>query len=175
MGSALKRLQVLAEPFAFTATGSAYFAAKPMTFRTDNRNRTAPRYFLAMALFVVGALLAHSFDNCAVHLGELVRFDQSAPQVLTACPHGVCQSCAPTNQAPPDGCDAVSESAVRVSAPQQFAAPVAIWVATVATIPDVPQLSALSGCLHGLATPPPPLTSVLLRSALPARAPPVSV
>lgn len=145
------------------------------TMKAQHPQPAAPRHFLAVALLVVCALLAHSFDNCAAHLGELTRFDNNAPQVLAACPHGACQSCTPVEKAPSDGCDAVSESAVRVSTTQQFAAPAVLFVTIAAIVPATPQLIALSGCLRGLAAPPPSLTSVFLRSALPARAPPVSV
>lgn len=137
---------------------------------------TSRRSFLGAAVFLICVLLTHSLDNCAAHLGGLTRSSQGTLQALAACPNGLgaCQLCAPTQPSPPDGCDLLSETAVLNSSHHSVERPVVTLTAMVATIPTTQQTVMLSGCLHGLAGPPPVVpAAVFLRSTLPARAPPV--
>jgi hypothetical protein len=152
-------------------------------------SKTAPRpRFVCVALLVICALLAHSLDNCAAHLGAplahaIATSDaaSNAQQLKAPCPHtfDTCEICKPANESHQDGCEQISETAVLTSSqnPLEHQAVTlgAGLAATVAVIPAMPQLIALSGSLHGRAGPPPALPrSVFLRSSLPSRAPPLS-
>jgi hypothetical protein len=121
--------------------------------------------------------MAHSLDNCAAHLGGVGRL-ADAQQITTPCPNGAaaCEVCAPTDAPHQDGCELLSEIAVLNSSQQHpLEHQAATLAATVAVLPAMPQVIALSGCLHGRAGPPPALpASVYLRSSLPSRAPPIS-
>lgn len=149
-----------------------------MKARRRHKSKTAPRpQFVWVTLLVICALLSHSLDNCAAHLGVLGRV-AAAPQVVNPCPNGsgLCEVCAPTDTPHQDGCDLLSETAVLNSSQQHpLEHQAATLAATVAVLPAMPQVIALSGSLHGRAGPPPALpASVYLRSSLPSRAPPIS-
>ena len=137
------------------------------------------RSFFCVTFLLIFALLAHSFENCAAHRGGLAPFGTNAQQIKAQCPNGVdsCELCLPTKAPHQDICDLISESAVLTSSQHPLEhEQVATLAATVAIVPAMPQLIALSGCLHGRAGPPPAsLPSVFLRSSLPSRAPPVSI
>lgn len=147
--------------------------------KTQFHQRPPRRSFVAVALLVICALLTHSLDNCAAHLGELANLGNNAQQIKAPCPNaasGPCQLCAPTDKPHQDGCELLSEAAVlNPSSQHQIEHQAATLAATVAVIPAMPQVIALSGCLHGRAVPPPatPLSG-FLRSSLPSRAPPLS-
>jgi len=147
--------------------------------RTQFRHSTPRRGFVWSALLVICALLTHSLDNCAAHLGGLANLGNNAQQIKAPCPNaasGPCELCAPTDKPHQDGCELLSEAAVlNPSSQHQIEHQAVTLAATVAVIPAMSQLIALSGCLHGRAGPPPatPL-SVFLRSSLPSRAPPLS-
>jgi hypothetical protein len=149
-----------------------------------------PRRSLACVTFlVICTLIAHSFDACATHLGapfaRSVSTQQStteqttAPQAEEPCPDeqsSACQICSAHDKSHQDACELLSEIAVlNASSQHQIEYQAVTLTATVAVIPAMPQVIALSGCLHGRAGPPPaaPL-SVVLRSSLPSRAPPLS-
>ena len=133
-----------------------------------------------MAVLVICALMAHSLDNCAAHLGAPLARAVSlsdAQQLEASCPNGsgLCEVCAPTDAPHQDICDLISETAVLTSSQHPLEHQATTLAATVAVIPAMPQVIALSGCLHGRAGPPPALpASVYLRSSLPSRAPPIS-
>jgi len=132
------------------------------------------------ALLVIFALLSHSLDACAAHTGLPDSHDSSgAQQGNVVCPHPAsfaCEICALPSQPDSECCDPLTEIAVLHPSSQHPAEhEIATLEATVAVLPVLPQLIALSGCLHGRAGPPPtaPLP-VFLRSSLPSRAPPLS-
>jgi len=143
---------------------------------------TPRRRWVWAAWLVVCVLLGHSFDTCAAHLGlQPVRAIAAtdAPQIAAPCPNGnaaTCQICTARERPHNDGCNALTEIAVFNSSQHQIEQQAVVLTATLAVVPAMPQLIALSGCLHGRAGPPPALpASVYLRSSLPARAPPRSV
>jgi len=135
---------------------------------------------LWVALLVICTLLSHSLDTCGAHIGLPMPRTNSGTQNFDApCPHpvsGPCDLCIPANEPHQDGCNPLTEIAVLTPSSQhQIEHQAVTLAATVAVIPAMPQVIALSGCLHGRAGPPPaaPL-SVFLRSSLPSRAPPLS-
>lgn len=145
------------------------------------RQRNPSLRFLCVTAFLICAFLSHSLDNCAAHLGGLSggsSRSSAAWQIKSPCPNtsGPCELCAPSKAPHQDGCDLLSEIAVLTPSSQHQSDHQAVTLgATVAVIPAIPQLIALSGCLHGRAGPPPALpASVFLRSSLPSRAPPIS-
>lgn len=144
---------------------------KPTFFSRD-------RSFLRIALVVIFAILAHSFDACASHLGT--SFSKT---VAMTCGHASCASSVPClgancicHKAPggSDACELTSEVATVPSVSQY---PILLDLPAVlpqAALPAQPQLIALSGCLYGLAGPPPgPSITSDLSTTLPDRAPPV--
>lgn len=144
------------------------------------------RNFRGVMWLLLCVLLAHSFDSCAAHLGGPGVLDGPAvcslaatPQIKAPCPagtSGACQSCTRSSHLPLDGCDLLSEDAVLAASQHQIKHPTVLLAATVAVIPAIPQVIALAGCLHGRAGPPATLPrSVVLRSSLSSRAPPLSV
>lgn len=147
--------------------------------RTQFHRQLPRRSFVAVALLIICALVTHSLDNCAAHLGGLANPANNAQQIKAPCSNaasGPCQLCAPTDKPHSDSCDLLAEIAVLTPSSQHQIEHQAITLAaTVAVVPAMPQVIALSGCLHGRAVPPPaaPL-SVFLRSSLPSRAPPLS-
>lgn len=143
----------------------------------EHGQKVPRRSFVAVALLVICALLTHSLDNCAAHLGGFERLATGIQQGQSPCRNaaGPCELCAPV-QPHSDGCKLLSEvAALNSSTQHQFEHQAVTLVATVAVLPAMPQLIALSGCLHGLAAPPPtPFLSSSLRSDRPNRAPPIS-
>lgn len=153
-----------------------------MKAQSKLRHQRAPRlHFVCVAVLVICALMAHSLDNCAAHLGApLARAValSDAQQLKAPCPNGsgTCEICAPTDAPHQDGCELLSETAVLNSSQQNpIEHQAATLATTVAVLPAMPQVIALSGCLHGRAGPPLALlASVYLRSSLASRAPPIS-
>ncbi|HVF10766.1 MAG TPA: hypothetical protein VNA16_08185 [Abditibacteriaceae bacterium] len=135
---------------------------------------------LWMALLVILTLPAHSFETCSAHTGLPVPHADSDTQHIGApCPNaasGVCEICSHPAEPDTDLCDALSEIAALNSPSQHHIERQSIALAaTVAVAPAIPQLIALSGCLHGRAEPPPaPFLTSSLRSSLPNRAPPLA-
>lgn len=149
-------------------------------------SHTPRRNFRGVMWLLFCVLLAHSFDSCAAHLGgpgilgdPTVRSLAATSQSKAPCPAGTsgsCQSCTRSSHLPLDGCDLLSESAVLTASQHQIEHPTVLLAATVAVIPAMPQVIALAGCLYGRAGPPEtPPRSVVLRSSLSSRAPPLSV
>jgi hypothetical protein len=157
--------------------------------------QVTPRRRLACVTFlVICTLIGHSFDACAAHLGgsfarststQQITTEQpteekaTAPQAQQPCPDeqsSACQICSAHDKSHQDACELLSETAVlNASSQHQIEYQAVTLTATVAVIPAMPQVIALSGCLHGRAGPPPAVPlSVVLRSSLPSRAPPVS-
>lgn len=138
------------------------------------------RHFMWVALLVTFALLLHPFHSCIADAGLPSPRSSSAIQFLSEhCPNasaGTCEICKPSDPSHNDGCEQLSEIAVLTSSSQHQPQYQAVTLAaTVAIIPPIPQVMALSGCLYGRAEPPP--TSFLsssLRSSLSNRAPPIS-
>lgn len=145
--------------------------------RTTSRARPTRRSFVRVALLLICALLSHSLDNCAAHLGG--PFGATQAQHMDAdcsgAADGICKLCGADDKPHSDGCDPATENAILTPSQQHIQHEAATLTAISAAVPAVPQLIALSGCLHGRAAPPPDkLVSVYLRSSLPSRAPPVS-
>jgi hypothetical protein len=152
--------------------------------------QVTPRRRLACVTFlVICTLIGHSFDACAAHLGgpfarsistqQLVTEQITAQQAQQPCPDeqsSACQICSAHDKSHNDACELLSETAVlNASSQHQIEYHAVTFAATVAVIPAMPQVIALSGCLHGRAGPPPAVPlSVVLRSSLPSRAPPLS-
>lgn len=152
--------------------------------------QSTPRRSLACVTFLlICTLIGHSFDACAAHLGgpfarsistqQFTTEPITAPQAGQSCPDeqsSACQICSAHDRSHNDACELLSETAVlNASSQHQIEYHAVTFAATVAVIPAMPQVIALSGCLYGRAGPPPaaPL-SVVLRSSLPSRAPPLS-
>jgi hypothetical protein len=131
---------------------------------------------MCAALFLICALLSHSLDNCASHPGGFSS-DSKTQRVTKLCANGAgpCAACSLRRQeSPRDVCDLLSEAAILTSPRQAVDHRSTILPVTFASVPATPQLFAPSGCLHGLAGPPPtPFLASSLRASVPNRAPPV--
>jgi len=142
------------------------------------RQRPSQRPFTGLALLIVCALLARTFDSCAAHLDGYVRSVSAIQQLTASCPNKAetCSTCASAPQPKPDICDFTSEVAVpNPSSQHQIEHSAVTLAATAVILPPTPQLLVLSGSLHGRAEPPPsPFLSSSLRLGIPNRAPPLS-
>jgi len=148
--------------------------------KADHSGEAKQPRFMRVTVLLVFALLSHSFDCCAAHVGVPEGRSATAPttpHVETPCHDGtlsICTLCGPADSPQADCCDPLTEVAVLTGQLHHLQLDVML-VPVASTVHPAPQLFALSGCLHGRAEPPPsPFLTSACRHSLPDRAPPIS-